>query len=89
MAVRAAADEIRATLSHLDLLINNAGVMDVLIPPGGLATAIDATAHGHAMLLLHGDFGRGEQAVEPAAEHAALATRALVESRHLLGGQST
>jgi AcrR family transcriptional regulator len=43
-----------------------------------LATAVEATAHGHAMLLLDGRFGEGEQAVELAAERAAQATLALV-----------
>jgi AcrR family transcriptional regulator len=43
-----------------------------------LATAVEATAHGHAMLLLDGRFGEGEQAVELAAERAAEATLALV-----------
>jgi hypothetical protein len=39
---------------------------------------VEATAHGHAMLLLDGRFGEGEQAVELAAERAAEATLALV-----------
>jgi AcrR family transcriptional regulator len=50
-----------------------------------LATAVEATAHGHALFLLYGDFGQGEPAVEDAAECAARATLALVESRLLLG----
>jgi AcrR family transcriptional regulator len=49
-----------------------------------LATAVEATAHGHAMLLLDGSFGRGNKAAERAGEKAARATVALVESRHLL-----
>jgi Tetracyclin repressor-like, C-terminal domain len=49
-----------------------------------LATAIEATTHGHAMLLLDGSFGEGDEAVELAAERAARATLALVEGRHLL-----
>jgi AcrR family transcriptional regulator len=49
-----------------------------------LATAVEATAHGHAMLLLDGSFGRGNEAAERAAEKAARATLALIESRHLL-----
>ena len=53
-------------------------------PPEDLETAVEATAHGHAMLLLDGDFGEGSDAVEFAAERAARATLALVESRHLL-----
>jgi AcrR family transcriptional regulator len=50
-----------------------------------LAVAVEATAHGHAMLLLDGDFGEGDETVEGAAERAARATLALVESRDLLG----
>lgn len=46
-----------------------------------LATAVGATAHGHAALLLDGRFGHGEDAVDIAAERAALAALALVEGR--------
>jgi AcrR family transcriptional regulator len=53
-----------------------------------LATAIEATAHGYAMLLLDGGFGQGNEAVELAAERAARASLALVESRPLLGRPS-
>lgn len=49
-----------------------------------LAIAVEATAHGHAVLLLDGDFGDGDAAVEAAAGRAARATLALVESRDLL-----
>jgi AcrR family transcriptional regulator len=49
-----------------------------------LATAVEAGAHGHAMLLLDGSFGDGDCAVEEAAERAAGATLALVEGRRLL-----
>jgi AcrR family transcriptional regulator len=49
-----------------------------------LATALEATAHGHAVLLLEGEFGDGPQAVSAAAERAARATLALVAGRHLL-----
>lgn len=48
-----------------------------------LAIAVEATAHGHAMLLIDSDFGGN--AVEVAAERAARATLALVQSRDLLG----
>lgn len=51
---------------------------------GDLATAVEAAAYGHAMLLLEGDYGHGDEAVELAADRAARATLALVESRHLL-----
>lgn len=53
-----------------------------------LATAVEAAIHGHAMLLLYGDFGQGEEAIEHATEQAARATLALIESRHLLGQPS-
>jgi len=54
-----------------------------------LATAIEAAAHGHAMLLLDGSFGEGPEAVGLAAERAARATLALVESRQLLSRRGT
>jgi hypothetical protein len=50
-----------------------------------LAVAVEATAHGHAMLLLDGDFGDGDDAVEVASARAARANLALIESRGLLG----
>jgi AcrR family transcriptional regulator len=50
-----------------------------------LATAIEATAHGHAMLLLDDGSRQQIEAVELAAERTARATMALVASRHLLG----
>jgi AcrR family transcriptional regulator len=53
-----------------------------------LATAVEATAHGHALLLLDGSFDRDSDPVESAAERAARATLALVESRRLLGRSS-
>jgi hypothetical protein len=53
-------------------------------PADDLAAAVEATAHGHAMLLLSGDVGQGNNAIDLAAERAARATLALVESRHLL-----
>jgi AcrR family transcriptional regulator len=49
-----------------------------------LAIAVEAAAHGHAMLLLDGDLGDGDEAVEAAAERAARATLALIEGRRLL-----
>lgn len=49
-----------------------------------LAVAIEATAHGHATLLLDGRFGRGVRAVDLAAKRAARATLALIESRNSL-----
>jgi AcrR family transcriptional regulator len=49
-----------------------------------MAVTFEATARGHAMLLLDGGPSPGDRAVELAAERAARATRALVESRSLL-----
>jgi AcrR family transcriptional regulator len=49
-----------------------------------LAVAVEATAHGHAALLLDGALGDGVDAIERAADSAARATLALVESRGLL-----
>lgn len=54
-------------------------------PSEDLASALEATALGHVMLLLDGGSGQGGKAVELAAERAARATIALIESRHLLG----
>jgi hypothetical protein len=53
-----------------------------------LATAAEAAAHGHAMMLLDGDFGDGDAATEEAAQRAAAATLALIEGRRLLRQRS-
>ncbi|MGH3400511.1 MAG: TetR/AcrR family transcriptional regulator [Streptosporangiaceae bacterium] len=49
-----------------------------------LATAVEATAKGHAMFLLDGDFGSGQAAVDEAADRAARATLALIQGRQAL-----
>jgi AcrR family transcriptional regulator len=49
-----------------------------------LAAAVEAAAHGYAMLLLDGSFGAPDEAVEQAAGRAARTTLALVEGRRLL-----
>jgi AcrR family transcriptional regulator len=49
-----------------------------------LASAIVATAHGHAVLMLDGTFGSGHNAVETAAEQAAAAVLALISGRESL-----
>ena len=49
-----------------------------------LATALEATARGHAAFLLDGSFGQGPGVVEQVADRAVQATLALIESRHLL-----
>ena len=53
-----------------------------------LATAIEATAYGHAMLLLDSRGSHDEKAIELAAERTARATLALIESRRVLGQPS-
>jgi AcrR family transcriptional regulator len=67
-----------AFLGCVEALAEDSGDADAL------ATAIEAAAHGHAALLLDGEFGPGNDAVELAGERAARATLALIESRHLL-----
>lgn len=52
-----------------------------------LATAVEATARGFALMLLDGEFGADAQAVERAARQAARAATALIEGRHLLTGR--
>ena len=49
-----------------------------------LASAVVATAHGHAMLMLDGTFGSGPQAAAAAAQQAAAATLALISGRDCL-----
>lgn len=49
-----------------------------------LTSAIVATAHGHAMLMLDGTFGSGHHAAEAAAEQASAATLALISGRDSL-----
>ncbi len=50
-----------------------------------LATALEATAHGYATLLLDGDAEPDAAAVTAAADGAAAATRALIAGRQALG----
>ena len=49
-----------------------------------LVSAIVATAHGHATLMLDGTFGSGQQAAEAAARQAAAAALALIAGREAL-----
>jgi AcrR family transcriptional regulator len=67
-------DVVRALTPDSDLQTDN------------LATAVEATARGFALLLLDGDFGDGAPAVEHAADQAGRAAKALIEGRHLLAG---
>jgi len=53
-----------------------------------LTSAIVATAHGHAMLMLDGTFGSGRHAAEAAAEQAAAATLALIAGQDSLTGRA-
>jgi AcrR family transcriptional regulator len=49
-----------------------------------LTAAAEATAHGHAMLLLDGEYGAGPEAVGAAADSATKATLALIAGRAAL-----
>ena len=49
-----------------------------------LVSVIVATAHGHAMLMLDGTFGSGQQAADTAAGQAGQATLALITGRQNL-----
>jgi AcrR family transcriptional regulator len=51
-----------------------------------LAAVLEASAHGHAALLLDGEYGEGADAVRAAADQAARATRALIDGRNALDG---
>ncbi|HEY2504913.1 MAG TPA: TetR/AcrR family transcriptional regulator [Streptosporangiaceae bacterium] len=53
---------------------------------GALAEAIEATAHGHAMLLIDGQYGGGPGALAIAADRAAAAVRAIIAGRGALLG---
>jgi hypothetical protein len=48
---------------------------------GRLGSAVVATAHGHATLLLDGTFGTGPAAATAAAAQAEAAARALIDGR--------
>jgi AcrR family transcriptional regulator len=50
-----------------------------------LADALEAAAHGHAALLLNGDYGHGPEAVSIAADKATRTTLALIAGRSALG----
>ena len=49
-----------------------------------LASVVEATAHGHAVLLLDGEFGHRADATTRAADQAARATLALIQGRDAL-----
>ncbi len=49
-----------------------------------LAAVLEAAAHGHAALLLDGEYGDGADSVRAAADQAARATHALIDGRTAL-----
>ena len=49
-----------------------------------LTDAVEATAHGHAMLLIDGEYGEGPDAVNAAAAKAIASARALIAGRQAL-----
>jgi AcrR family transcriptional regulator len=49
-----------------------------------LAGAVEASAHGHAMLLIDGEYGEGPQAVNAAVAKAVASARALIAGRQAL-----
>ena len=50
-----------------------------------LSDAVEASAHGYAMLLTDGEYGQGPEAVNAAAAKATAAARALIAGRGALG----
>ena len=51
---------------------------------GALADAVEASAHGHAMLLIDGEYGEGPDVVNAAAAKATASARALITGRQAL-----
>ena len=49
-----------------------------------LADAIEASAHGYAMLLINGEYGDGPDAVNATADRAIASARALIAGRRAL-----
>ena len=49
-----------------------------------LTDAVEATAHGYAMLLIDGEYGEGPDAVNAAAAKAIASARALIAGRQVL-----
>jgi len=49
-----------------------------------LSDAIEASAHGYAMLLNDGEYGRGADVVRATADRATAAARALIAGRRAL-----
>jgi AcrR family transcriptional regulator len=78
--------DLRAAAEPIDDAFHECvrALSDAETPADELARAVEASAHGFAMLLLDGSYGTGDDAIETAAERAARAVLALVEGRHLL-----
>lgn len=53
-----------------------------------LADAVEASAHGHAMLLIDGEYGEGPDAIDTAAAKAIASARALIAGRQALPGDA-
>jgi len=51
---------------------------------GALADAVEATAHGYAMLLIDGEYGEGPDAINAAAAKAIASAQALITGRQAL-----
>jgi AcrR family transcriptional regulator len=51
---------------------------------GALADAVEASAHGYAMLLIDGEYGEGPDAVSAAVAKAIASAQALIVGRHAL-----
>jgi AcrR family transcriptional regulator len=49
-----------------------------------LAEAVEASAHGYAMLLVDGEYGAGDEAVDATAAKAVAAARAIITGREAL-----
>jgi AcrR family transcriptional regulator len=49
-----------------------------------LSGAIEASAHGYAMLLTDGEYGHGDEAVDATADRAVASARALIAGRQAL-----
>jgi AcrR family transcriptional regulator len=58
------------------------------VAAAGLAAVLEASAHGHAALLIDGEYGEGPEAVRVAADQAAGATLALIQGRKALQGRT-
>jgi AcrR family transcriptional regulator len=78
--------ELQRACEPVDTLLTV--VLDVCDGDAGAASeltdAVEATAHGYAMLLIDGDYGEGPDAVSAAAARAIASARALIAGRQAL-----